>query len=366
MTLFSFLNLILHFDGSLRSLSEVDKINGIPPSLITLSRKQIATCAASITSDDGNIIAVGVKRIRRSVSSADVEYEGLILGLQLIQSKGVFDKYVDQVINVRGDCKTVIDQMNSKSFARKQVQYFQEAKELVNQICNSNRNVFFEHVSRDLNSLCDSSCDILQRITQIQDIRNYELYLQKLDEEYIVQKLPSSKKKRQNSRNATMDRVLNDLRDVPIAIQPSFLCKLCIFAWKKQDFVGLRMIGEKILENVEIWNVHKLNLNGDTLRKMKCLGIILVHSGFIGLGLKKEAEKYFSKASPEYTLRNTVFDDNLIQEIYSLQKLLPSTDVFDMKPNYDCATLNILHSSLVEHIHVDVSSTVCDTWWVEF
>ncbi len=94
---------------------------------------------------------MGVKRIRNSVTSADVEYEGLKLGIKWLVdhiSGGRFMFGSDSTIYIRGDCKTVIDQMNSKSFPRKQRQHYNEASGLIQHL-KKGYEISFEHVSRE-------------------------------------------------------------------------------------------------------------------------------------------------------------------------------------------------------------------------
>lgn len=211
-----FLSLVLQFDGSLRPPR--DPIPGFtyssPKNMDGIDR--FASCSAAIfwqgnnggirdnNSVGGNIshngyysidrvdekmvVALGGKllEIVPMITSADVEYEGLLYGLDwLIDSFSAKNeiKYdgdndiMESVLIIRGDCKAVIDQLNSRSVPRKmETKYclvmdkIQSLKELYS--LHQRRttpslspdielSVLFEHLPREKNCLCDALCKLV-------------------------------------------------------------------------------------------------------------------------------------------------------------------------------------------------------------
>ena len=346
MIITQFLLLVLHFDGSL------------VPATFMSSRKPMATCAAAIASE-GQILALGVKRIRNSVTSADVEYEGLKLGIKWLVDHISSDRFMfgsDSTIYIRGDCKTVIDQMNSKSFPRKQRQHYNEASDLIQHL-KKGYEVSFEHVSRENNVLCDASCSVLQNVLLSQQVQRYTLDIQQLESSYVVNPLRLSKKKLLKTNESVIRPLVESLKDFPFSFQPYYLCELCALTWAKNDYVGLRVIGETILEQIKVWKLRKESWKDETLQKMEFLGDLSVHSGLQGLKLNMEATQYFDSMCRKYDLKQRQYD--LSKEILDMQQLVPSIDVNNMIPTYNSTLLNHLHTILLEHDDANIE----DVWW---
>jgi len=126
--------------------------------------------------DDGNIsaderlFAIGAKSLSNNIqTSADAEYEGLLMGLEQLETEmSSQDVLGEQELIIRGDCKAVIDQMNSRSNPRKTEKYYEEAMQKIQLIrdCSSITGITFEHVPRDSNTLCDALCSLVLNINQ--------------------------------------------------------------------------------------------------------------------------------------------------------------------------------------------------------
>ena len=169
-------SLILHFDGSLRVPQDIHP--DIVPSSVTSSfLSPLPTCAAALFSADGELLALGGSHLELlpTTTSADVEYEGLIFGLQEVLhlfSESSFPalKWPISII-VKGDCKTVIDQMNERAKPRKQRIQYAQAKVLVQKLSEEFKaSLTFEHVSRDKNTICDHACRKIVEYTQLKDM----------------------------------------------------------------------------------------------------------------------------------------------------------------------------------------------------
>jgi len=400
------LALILSFDGSLR-LPKDPNPEIIPTRISSaVTAPPIKTCSAAILSNDEcSILALGGRYLpsfsiessdsSKKMTSADVEYEGFILGLEMLTStllllssksksttattthtcctssklKAILQSNDNQVqVHVKGDCKTVIDQMNNDSLPRKQRLYYNKAKQLVQEI-TSNHNVAFqfEHVSRSDNILCDALC--LQIVKNIQwksviDI-NKSIKMAEtataIDELNTIQKLPKSKKRRMNYRVTNYAQPLNQLANwdngnvntyqtsaacecschVPISIGPYIKCEMYRSAYQVKDYVAIRLIGESLIKESKQWQSNKLHLQNYTsidseeltrtcmntssryIKYMKQIGYQMVYNSLKEMELNKEAEKLDLKFDDFIRKELTLTD--LLQHVMKLQQeILPS------------------------------------------
>mmetsp|Transcript_2855 Transcript_2855/g.6068 ORF Transcript_2855/g.6068 Transcript_2855/m.6068 type:complete len:411 (-) Transcript_2855:36-1268(-) len=170
--------IILQFDGSWRP-SPRDPIPGFRSQTVQASFSNTAAASAALFKSDGNsadeerLFAIGAKSLSDARTSADAEYEGLLMGLdQLETALSSQDDDVllgeHQELIIRGDCKAVIDQLNSRSNPRKTEMYYKQSIEKILRIrdCSSVTKVAFEHVPRESNMICDALCKLLLNIDQ--------------------------------------------------------------------------------------------------------------------------------------------------------------------------------------------------------
>ena len=158
--------LVIHFDGSLRVPPDLYP-DTVPSSITSSFLSPVATCAAALFSSDGSLLAIGGSHLDLfpTTTSAEVEYAGLIYGLrelsQLLSgpsftSHTITSRTGPMCVVVKGDCKTVIDQMNGKAKPRKQRVQYIEAQSLVQELSDKFEcSCTFEHVNRDKNKISD-------------------------------------------------------------------------------------------------------------------------------------------------------------------------------------------------------------------
>lgn len=137
------------------------------------------------------------------MTSARSEYEGLLLGLDYLVAAfsppipGYTPLLPDTnqlyshntTLIVRGDCKMVIDQMNSKSAPRKLEQHYNLAMSKIQNICQlytdccdqrlidsacRKLNVRYEHIRRELNYFCDTICKMIMNYVQVMYVRGIQ------------------------------------------------------------------------------------------------------------------------------------------------------------------------------------------------
>lgn len=182
--------LILHFDGSFHKYSGV------------------ASCAAAIFLDDGTtLVGLGGSQIESSslvTTSAEIEYEGLILGLRwllLLHSPHQSVK-VMQSLTIRGDCLTIINQLRGTSRPRKLESKYKEASFLLQQLTVDHQtchNPVIEWVPRSLPQqvITDWTASTLLSII-------HDLEMQMLE---LPQDLPNSEEELPTSLQPTLDIV---------------------------------------------------------------------------------------------------------------------------------------------------------------
>ena len=168
---------LLEFDGSYRP-SPRD-----PIAKFRSSRHQsIGTASASAAlfrsnanssdrfSEEAKLFAVGAKSLSNTLNSADAEYEGLLMGLEQLEIFLSKDSNVsrEKELVIRGDCKAIIDQLNTRSTPRKTEKYYEEATKKIQNVrdCSSIATITFEHVPRENNTLCDALCKLALNISQ--------------------------------------------------------------------------------------------------------------------------------------------------------------------------------------------------------
>ena len=173
--------IILEFDGSWRP-SPLDPIPGFRCQTASSTTATAAASSALFRSDvnvDDNgksarLFAIGAKSLSDTRTSADAEYKGLLMGLDQLEialssyDDDVLGEHHDIELIVRGDCKAVIDQLNSRSNPRKTEKYYEQAVEKINSMRHSSSvtTVAFEHVPRESNTLCDTLCKLVLNIDQ--------------------------------------------------------------------------------------------------------------------------------------------------------------------------------------------------------
>lgn len=188
---------------------------------------KLASCSAAISLHDfgreERILAIGGRYLPNApgLTSADVEYDGLIFGLDWLVHAFFLEQENDPSISVtsernsimtqlgndghrlsgpkvviRGDCKTVIDQLNSRSVPRKMEEKYIEAMDRIQSLkgmfakyqqrtvrnnfgaadasISQDLKICFEHVPRENNYLCDALCKLIVNQKQVEIVESIE------------------------------------------------------------------------------------------------------------------------------------------------------------------------------------------------
>ena len=301
--------LVIHFDGSLRVPPDLYP-DTVPSSMSSSFLSPVATCAAALFSSDGSLLAIGGSRLDLfpTTTSAAVEYEGLIYGLRELSqllSDPSFIRHngsprTDPIdVVVRGDCKTVIDQMNGKAKPRKQRLQYNEAQSLVKELSEKYLcSCTFEHVNRDENTICDRACQKIMKDIQVNEINSLCNMIEHITaSNRPLACLPRSKKKRLHFRNTHLSQPLALLSDwnggwIPLSIRPYLLSEIAFAANQMNDFVALRIVGETLLSESERWTRFQLISRQLESNDLKNIAKQSLFTGLMGMGLKKEALLY--------------------------------------------------------------------------
>jgi ribonuclease HI len=244
--------IVLQFDGSLRPPTDV----GAP----THTLGQMAACACSLN---------GVENIRElprllggkglspssTMTSAEVEYEGLLFGLKSLRTYLAACANVTNLNNltilVQGDCKSVMKQMSGRAVPRKLQHQHRVASALVRCIEEefsmegSSCTFQFQHIPRTSNVLCDqtSACIVAeQQRKALEDVWSELLLL-----EGTVKDMAA------NGVERVLDQWFQLGRSViPLTIRPRLYQRMAAIAMAMQDFTGLLTLSVRYEEDIRI------------------------------------------------------------------------------------------------------------------
>jgi len=288
----------LEFDGSLRPPRDF----GFP----TIPAK-LVTCSSSLSigqdsSNDGVLFspfALGCRRLvpNLGLTSAQTEYEGLLLGLEFLNDLESFTDLVskeetsttENSLLIIGDCKAVIDQINGKSIPRKMGTMHERSVDIMTQLGNKFDMVEARHIPRTENILCDSLCADLMTVIEWQEYNDCQTELWMCHDE------PSK-----TSAGDVYTRYLKDENKchIPYSKRPSLYQSMVSLSRTMDEFDTLVEVGERRLKE------SALTGNKDMARE----AIQNQIDGWKGLGDTKKVE--FLSRKHRYLLANPMEDDS--------------------------------------------------------
>jgi hypothetical protein len=281
--------LILQFDGSLRPPRDV----GFP----TQKLGRLASCSAIVVSDDRRrVLAIGGQMLPlvAGMTSADAEFEGLLLGLEfLCQTKRHFnsnDSIASAPLLVEGDCKAVIDIMNRKALGRKVASRYDTAMKYVAEL--DLKSIQFQHIQRDSNYLCDSICQEVIQFAIDQNLKELNAVLES----------------QTTTVTDALQQYLDDRSIIPFSNRLSVYDILWKHAKQFGDGAGLHQLGKLIERDAKLWSA---NIEQTPCKhSLSHLALRIQLDGYDLLGKNKEAtklrqrhrfvlEKYAENLAPE-------------------------------------------------------------------
>jgi hypothetical protein len=335
-SLILFLSLVLQFDGSLRPPRE--PIVGFTYTSVDGSYK-LASCAAALhrTNNEGEevLISLGGRLLPLipGMTSADTEYEGLLLGLDWLigELSSVDNNSIllellgqDPTLIIRGDCKTIIDQLILRSAPRKVEVKYKLATERIDTIqqLHQQRNqmagdvslslvpelsIRFEHVLRDKNRLCDAICKLTINHKQANIVEKIHELIRRGASMPVAD--PSSKSPKSNKKNKQLvttneflqqavNMICEDDQSVLLchSSRLALTCELTKVAMQQKETVILSRIADFFLRVSRQW--HRIYYIDDTnntkkLLRLTCIGcdVVVLHL----LGSTTKAEELASK-----------------------------------------------------------------------
>ena len=164
--------IIVNFDGSLRLPRDP------VPGFRHTSGEEMASCSATVSLQQPNheeiAFAIGGKLLPI--------VPGLLFASSGVSSELNRNELSDATkIIIRGDCKAVIDQLNSKSAPRKMETHYNTAQKYIRDIQKSFFNkssrelsVVHEFIPRDENSFCDAICKVVTTQKQLDEVSNID------------------------------------------------------------------------------------------------------------------------------------------------------------------------------------------------
>jgi ribonuclease HI len=368
---------LVYFDGSLHHSTFSERNKNIPS--IAIGSAVIYTCHDNSPQDADVLMGFGTQQfpIYPDITSADVEYDGFILALgQLHQCLLLYraansleiPSSWDGDIIIRGDCKTIIDQMNGHSTPRKQRLKYNKASEIIQHIfhlidddymkpLHQSVHFIYEHVTRDKNEFCDLLCKqalyTLQRnhLDQIvesihatsQDSSSFSI----ANHPIIVKagtslKTTSKKNIHPTPFSILLERIVNfDNVHLPISWRPSLYLTIALSAIPSKDPMTLYHVGQLLVDIASKWKPgsHLESEQEDLYTQWLHVGLILQYVGSIHLGLSENEIKKIIKRFPTVShdvLQTTnvgMMDTWLrqkMEDLYTRSMSLVSMDSFRM------------------------------------
>jgi ribonuclease HI len=240
-------SIILQFDGSLRYPRD--------PGVSTSDLGRMAACAACIRVENGAVVKLGGKCLKGTVSSTmtsgEVEYEGLLFGLEGLQAYLEDASTAPLDVTIQGDCKNVMEQMSGMARPRKLEEYHQRATHLIRFTLPPQCRLEFQHIPRADNLLCDR---ISGRILLEWEETAYRIVLQELE---AMGKHTRIKQGEYPINNHTSLRSLlgrsfgPGTSLIPFSRRPELYRYMAEIAVSTGDLTSLLTIGERLQEELD-------------------------------------------------------------------------------------------------------------------
>ena len=218
------------------------------------------------------------------------------------------DSYaMEQQLIIRGDCKAVIDQLNSRSNPRKTEEYYTTAMEKIQRIRDrsSVMETSFEHVGRENNILCDTLCKLVLNIEQTRVVESIQDVICMGEAESITKQITytnNNVRKRSIKKNCFVPKsihyvtVIEEIANcshICVSSRLALACLLSKSAVRTQDAAILSQLSGFFLQTSR--TIHKIlhsettaSTTKETLRTISILCEMLA-MGFAGT--KQDAEE---------------------------------------------------------------------------
>ena len=192
------------------------------------------------------------------------------------------DSYaMEQQLIIRGDCKAVIDQLNSRSNPRKTEEYYTAAMEKIQRIQDrsSVMETSFEHVGRENNILCDTLCKLVLNIEQTRVVESIQDVICMGEAESITKHITYTNnniRKRSTKKNtfvpksihyATVIEEIANCSHICVSSRLALACLLSKSAVRTQDAAILSLLSGFFLQSSRA--IHKILLSETTATAMK-------------------------------------------------------------------------------------------------
>ena len=273
----------LQFDGCFRPPRD--------PGFQTIPHRT-AVCAACIgvamhrkpkdNNDDSTVIqplAVGARQVPVSIemTSQHAEYEGLLMGLEWLvkflsnekarntenQQRFLHLEETSKIIlTIKGDCKTVIDQLTGKSNPRKLEDLHRRAQDLLQELQQIDHQFQLEisHIPRNENLISDGLCNNLMSILDATSWMNSLNQLEKAANQTTL---------KQQQQSLSLSTVFESaVQTTKVSLRPVFYEIAANLAFETNNYALLIHIGEQMVEEESSLQGHdESNSTGMSIRK---------------------------------------------------------------------------------------------------
>lgn len=215
------------------------------------------------------------------MTSADSEYEGLLMGLDKLRAYLLEDQHMNSflsnpepILTIKGDCKVIVDQFQGKSVPRKMETKYNMAMEKLRSIqslCSAHPastkklSVRFQHIPRDDNHLCDAICRLLANQKQRSSVTSVynSIQIGAAATVPVISNRPikmNSKKKKRSTTNTHFQKALDGIisstqLDIQLchSSQLALACDLASAAMQQKDVIVLGELADFFLLMSRRW-----------------------------------------------------------------------------------------------------------------
>jgi ribonuclease HI len=207
----------------------------------------MASCSSAIFKTDERhqrIVALGGKflDIVPGITSADAEYEGLVLGLEWLTRRPP-DWWNEQsstvVLHVQGDCKVIIDQLNGDAVQGKLRPKYEKAQTSLGVLKSSHvDSVVFEHIPRGQNIVADRICALAMELQEEVALRRFG--------DALWRALVEAERTTESRLVSVVNTHFGEPSLLRYSLRPKLYEEMIAIASRQQDGNALVLLGERL------------------------------------------------------------------------------------------------------------------------
>jgi ribonuclease HI len=177
------------------------------------------------------------------MTSADAEYDGLLLGLEWLTRQAPDWWNEHEVLHVQGDCKAIVDQLNGDAIPQKLRPKYEKAQACLDSLkSNPIDSVVFEHIPRGQNTLSDQICALAMDCEEEEALRRFK--------DALALALEESETTTESRLVSVVDTHFGLIR---YSLRPKLYEEMIAIAYRQHDGHALAVLGESLQKEAMYW-----------------------------------------------------------------------------------------------------------------